>query len=97
MTTEEMERLPGSEIVLVGIADLRAGRPSVEASAVQSAATRLRRLGLDAPSSSGPVPASHELYLRLRDELGDRAHSRHNAILARVAKFARAAESPRAR
>ena len=97
MTTEEMERLPGSEIVLVGIADLRAGRRSVEASAVQSAAARLRRIGLEAPAARGPVPASHELYLRLRDELGDRAHSRHNAILARVASFARAAESARAR
>lgn len=96
MTTEEMERLPGSEIVLVGIADLRAGRRSVEASAVQSAATRLRRLGLEAPGARGPVPASHELYLRLRDELGDRAHSRHKAILARVASFAGAAESARA-
>ncbi len=97
MTAEEMERLPGSEIVLVGIADLRAGRRSVEASAVQSAATRLRRLGLEAPSAGGSVPASHELYLRLRDELGDRAHSHYNAILARVASFAGAAERARAR
>lgn len=97
MTAKEMESLPGSEIVLVGIADLRAGRQSVEASAVQSASVRLRRLGLDAPATEGPVPASHELYLRLRDEFGDGAHSRQNAILARVASFARAAESARAR
>jgi hypothetical protein len=97
MTEEEMERLPGSEIVLVGIADLRAGRRSVEASAVQSASTRLRHLGLDAPGAPGPVPASHELYLRLRDDLGDGAHARHKAILARVASFAGAAENARPR
>jgi hypothetical protein len=97
MTAEEMDRLPGSEIVLVGIADLRAGRRSVEASAAQSASARLRRLGLDAPGVDGPVPASHELYFRLRDELGDGAHSRQKAILARVASFARAAENARAR
>lgn len=92
-----MERLPGSEIVLPGIADLHAGRRSVEASAVQSAAVRLRRLGLEAPGSEGPVPASHELYLQLREELGDGAHSRYNAILARVASFAGAAERAQGR
>ncbi len=87
-----MERLPGSEIVLAGIADLGAGRRSVEASAVQAAASRLRRLGFEAPGSEGPVPASHELYRRLHEEIGDGAHSRYNAILARVASFAGAAE-----
>jgi hypothetical protein len=97
MTAEELERLPGSEIVLAGIADLRAGRQSVEASAVQSASVRLRRLGLEAPALDGFVPASHQLYFRLRDDLGDGAHSRQKAILARVASFARAAESARAR
>jgi hypothetical protein len=39
----------------------------------------------------GEEPAAHRLYLRLNDELGDAAHSRYNAILARVAKFTRVA------
>lgn len=96
MTTEErLERLPGAEIVLAGIADLEAGRKSVSASAVQCAAPRLRRAGLDAPSATGDTPAAHELYSQLSEELGDRAHSRYNAILARVASFAGAAERAR--
>jgi hypothetical protein len=92
---ERLESLPGAEIVLPGIADLEAGRESVFASAVQCAAPRLRRAGLNAPSSEGARPAGHELYRQLSEELGDRAHSRYNAILARVASFAGAAERAR--
>ncbi|HWM54929.1 MAG TPA: hypothetical protein VNO20_06035 [Solirubrobacterales bacterium] len=89
---ERLKSLPGAEIVLAGIADLEAGRTTVDASAVQCAAPRLRRLGLDAPSAEGDVPAAHQLYRRLSGDLGDAAHSRYNAILARVASFAGAAE-----
>jgi hypothetical protein len=89
------EKLPGAEIVLPGLADIEAGRKSINASAVQSAAPRLRRAGLPAPSSQGDVPAAHDLYGQLRVEYGDAAHSRYNAILARVASFAGAAELAR--
>jgi hypothetical protein len=92
---DELERLPGAEVVLAGIEDLRAGRSSVNASAVQSAATRLRRLGLDAPGAEGADPASHRLYAQLSAELGDAAHARYNAILSRVASFAGSAERAR--
>lgn len=81
--------------MLPGLADLEAGRESIFASAVQCAAPRLRRAGLDAPSTGGPEPAGHELYRQLSEELGDRAYSRYNAILARVASFAGAAERAR--
>ena len=92
MPTLDLKSLPGAEIVLPGIDDLEAGRSSVNAIAVQLAATRLRRIGLNAPNSAGAAPASHQLYERLSEELGDGAHSRYNAILARVASFAGAAE-----
>lgn len=92
MSDERLKNLPGAEIVLPGLADLKADRQSVNASAVQSAAPRLRRAGLEVPSAEGEAPAAHELYRRLSDELGDAAHSRYNAILARVASFAGAAE-----
>lgn len=93
MSDDTLKRLPGAEIVLPGLADLEAGRRSVNASAVQSAAPRLRRAGLDVPlAPSGDVPPSHALYGQLNDTLGDAAHSRYNAILARVASFAGAAE-----
>ncbi len=91
MDTGQFENLPGAEIVLPGLLDLEAGRESLNARAVQCAAPRLRRIGLQAPSATGK-PAGHALYERLSDELGDGAHSRYNAMLARVASFARAAE-----
>jgi hypothetical protein len=93
VSNESLTNLPGAEIVLPGLADLEAGRESLNAIAVQCAATRLRRLGLDAPGRDGAKPAAHELYSRLAEELGDGAHSRYNAILTRLASFAGAAES----
>lgn len=92
MNPASLNCLPGAEIVLPGLADLEAGRQSVNAIAVQAAAPRLRRAGLDAPSARGDIPAAHRLYQQLSSQLGDGAHSRYNAILARVASFARAAE-----
>jgi hypothetical protein len=97
MHDEMLKRLPGAEIVLSGLADLEAGRESVNASAVQAAAPRLRRAGVDAPAADGGPPAAHRLYEQLSDLLGDGAHSRYNAILARVASFAGAAERARGR
>jgi len=96
MEDQLLETLPGAEIVLAGIADLKEGRMSTDALAVQSAAPRLRSLGFEARSAEGEVPAAHRLYQELRRELGDAAHSRYNAILSRVASFARAAERARA-
>jgi hypothetical protein len=95
MPSDSFKRLPGAEIVLPGLADLEAGRETVNASAVQSAAPRLRRAGLSVPPSSGYVPAAHVLYRQLSEELGDGAHSRYNAILSRVVSFAGAAERAR--
>ncbi|HEX5762284.1 MAG TPA: hypothetical protein VFY04_04095 [Solirubrobacterales bacterium] len=94
---DELKRLPGAEIVLPGIADIEAGRQSVNASAVQCAASRLQRLGLDARKAPGDVPAAHELYRQLHAVLGEGAHSRYNAILSRVASFAGAAERAQGR
>ena len=95
VSATDLNSLPGAEIVLPGIADLEAGRRTTNAIAVQCAATRLRGIGLNAPGSEGDVPAAHQLYRRLSDELGDGAHSRYNAILRRVASFAGAAERAR--
>lgn len=95
MEGQALENLPGAEIVLAGIADLKEGRLSINALAVQSAAPRLRSLGLDAVSAEDDLPAAHRLYQQLNRELGDGAHSRYNAILSRVTSFARAAERAR--
>ena len=95
MDDQSLESLPGAEIVLSGIADLQEGRMTINALAVQSAASRLRSLGLDAASAEDDAPAAHRLYEQLNRELGDGAHSRYNAILGRVASFARAAQRAR--
>ncbi len=95
MSTAHMREYPGSEVVLPGLADIEAGRESVEASAVRAAASRLRAAGLSVEAGGEETPASHRLYRQLVTELGDGAHSRYNAILARVASFARAAERAR--
>lgn len=95
MEDPALEKLPGAEIVLAGIADLKEGRLSANALAVQLAASRLRALGLDATSTEDDMPAAHRLYEQLNRELGDGAHSRYNAILSRVTSFARAAERAR--
>jgi hypothetical protein len=91
--SKALASLPGAEIVLAGIEDIEVGRQSVNATAVRSASSRLRRLGLNAPVAEGETPAAHQLFHQLSEELGDRAaHARYNAILERVASFARAAE-----
>jgi hypothetical protein len=95
MRRQDFTKLPGAEIVLPGIEDLEAGRETVNALAVRAAATRLEVEDL-VGDLDVEQPAAHRLYLRLSDELGDAAHSRYNAILARVVSFARAAEHARA-
>lgn len=90
MLEQGFDNLPGAEIVLPGIEDLKAGRETINALAVSAAAAKLgvREFVREV---EGDEPAAHRLYLRLNNELGDAAHSRYNAILARVASFARAA------
>jgi hypothetical protein len=82
--------LPGHELVSQGLTDLFAGHESEASLLVVMAAPRLRSLGFDVPSVEG-ADASHRLYEMLA-ERDDGAHSRYNALVGRVASFARAAE-----
>lgn len=95
MQLDDLANLPGAEIVLPGIEDLKAGRETVNALAVRAASARLGVQDLVGDEGAGE-PAAHRLYRRLNSELGDAAHSRYNAILARVVSFARAADHARA-
>jgi hypothetical protein len=83
--------LPGHEIVSQGLSDLAAGRESEAALVVAMAAPRLRSVGFDVPAGGGEQP-SHRLYELLSSEAGQGAHSRYNALVARIVSFARAAE-----
>lgn len=88
-------RLPGEELVYAGLEDLRAGRVSEASLVVQVAAPRLRALGFEIPESPTTAESpEHRLYELLVQERGKGAHSRYNALLARMASFARAAARP---
>jgi hypothetical protein len=87
--------LPGHDLVAEGLADLAAGRESESALLVAMAAPRLRALGYEVPGGGGERP-SHRLYELLSDK-GLGAHSRYNALVARMVSFARAAENASSR
>lgn len=81
--------LPGADLVSAGLADLAAGRTTVEALLVSIGAPRLRQLGFEVPS---PIAAAeHQLYELLAREGSDAAHSRYNALIWRLVSFERAA------
>ena len=84
-------RLPGSELVEQGLSDLAAGRETEAALVLEIAAPRLRSLGLNLElrGESDESP-EHRLYALLSTRSD--AHSRYNALLARIASYARAAE-----
>ncbi len=85
-----MESLPGHEYILAGLEDLERGIESIPALMVSIGAPRLRLLGLPVPMQVISSP-EHRLYERLREEEGDAAHSRYNALIRRLVSFERAA------
>jgi hypothetical protein len=83
--------LPGEELITQGLDDLSRGRESEAALLLRVAAPRLRNLGITIPpEDAGTEPAEHRLYALLSGRPD--AHSHYNALLARIASYARAAE-----
>ena len=87
----ELLDLPGAELVLPGLADLAAGRDTVEALLVEIAAPRLRRLGIDVAPRDDLEP-ERRLYLRLHAEQPEGVHARYNALIRRLIGFSQALE-----
>ncbi len=87
----EIDDLPGNELILAGIEDLRRGTESVPALLVSIGAPRLRSLGFPIPNQTFLHP-EYRLYELLRREDPDAAHSRYNALVNRLVSFERAAE-----
>lgn len=87
----DLSALPGAEIVEQGLADLRAGRRSIEALVVAPAAPRLRALGLEVRADDIVEPEL-ALYRKLCDEDPDTAYSRYNSLRRRLASFVHALE-----
>lgn len=86
---QNIEALPGGELVRTGVDDLERGVESIEALLVSIGAPRLRFAGLEIPS---PLPSPElRLYERLRQEDANAAHSRYNALVRRLVSFERAA------
>lgn len=90
-TLDDLRDLPGAELVLPGLADLEAGRETVEALLVEIAAPRLRRLGLEVPLRQDLEP-ERRLYLRLDAERPEGVHARYNALIRRLIAFSQALE-----
>lgn len=87
----DLESLPGAERVLPGLADLLAGRETVEALLVEIAAPRLRRLGLAIPVRDDLEP-ERRLYALLAAANPNDVHGRYNALLRRLIAFSQALE-----
>lgn len=66
-----------------GLADIRAGRRTVEALLVAAAAPRLEHAGVRVPANTLDA-SGRELYALLEAGLGKRAHSRYNALQRRI-------------
>lgn len=79
--------LPGEELVRQGLADVYAGRQTVEAYLVRIARPRLSRAGL-LTDILEDLPAEAELclYRLLRTQGGD-AYSRYNALIRELVSF----------
>jgi hypothetical protein len=86
--TVSFRDLPGQDLIAAGLDDLQHGIVSVPALLVSIGAPRLAVLGVTLPRT---LPnAEHALYERLHQEHADGAHSRYNALLARLVSFERA-------
>lgn len=78
--------LPGGEIVDAGLADLAAGKTSVESLLVSLAAPRLRREGI--PLTAVHANPEDRLFELLSRTSGDLAHARYSAHLRQMSSFA---------
>jgi hypothetical protein len=90
---EEFMNLPGAELVLPGLRELRDGRPGECGLLVLIASPRLTRLGVAVPIPDNiPLPYEHQLYSLLEETRADDAYSYYNSLLRRMASFAGALE-----
>lgn len=83
--------LPGADLIMRGLRDLEAGQVSEEALLISAAEPRLRSIGIEFTPAAVEMPL-HRVYELLGSDHGDDAHSRYNALVARIVSFARAAE-----
>lgn len=84
-----MTSLPGHDLIVSGIEDLRHQRPTAAALLVAIGAPKLRSLGVELPDNL-PTTPEHRLYDLLSVSGPDSAHSKYNALIRRLVSFERA-------
>jgi hypothetical protein len=84
-----MTSLPGNDLIVAGLEDLRNQKHTVEALLVAIGAPKLRSLGLKIPGDL-PTTPEHRLYDLLSATEPDSAHSKYNALIRRLVSFERA-------
>jgi hypothetical protein len=94
---DQMDDLPGHELVSSGLNDLAQDRLTEAALVVLTAAPRLRRLGFEVPVRHLPEPCEHLLYALLEERFGTAAHSRYNSLIRRITSFSGALEREKTR
>jgi len=86
----DLAGLPGAELVLRGLEEVRGAEPTECALLVLIAAPRLRGLGLEVPERDDiPGPYEHQLYALLERTHGDAAYSRYGSLIRRIVSFSR--------
>jgi len=84
-----MDSLPGNDLIVTGVEDLRHQRQTIAALLVAIGAPKLRSLGLEVPENLPSTP-EHRLYDLLSISDPDSAHSKYNALIRRLVSFERA-------
>jgi hypothetical protein len=88
----ELNELPGSELILPGLEDLRHGRNNTIGSLLISiASTRLTAAGLEIPQECLALEPELVLYAHLQTERDD-AYAYYNALLDSLNSFCSALE-----
>ncbi len=87
----EPTHLPGGDLIVTGLNELRQGLETVPSLLVSIGAPRLRRLGYAVPPGL-PEPEQRLDALHAREH-GAAAHSRYNALIRRLVSFERAASA----
>lgn len=84
-------KLPGGDLIHIGIEDMKVGIESQEAFLVAIGRLRLIRLGISVPNPPFASP-EFKLYEYLSQTDPDAAHGKYNALIRRLVSFERAAE-----
>jgi hypothetical protein len=78
--------LPGRELILAGLDDLRSGRETVEAMLVATGAPRLRACGIDVPGGDR-LDSGLRMYTLLGERDAAGAYGTYNALRRRLSSF----------